>query len=140
MRHLIKYRLAGLFVIAVLLAGPYAWAEPGGAPAAPTDEWSVVGLGNPLTGSDLGGQNGRKDLTIDQSTNIDVGGVDIHLIDAKVDGNLAGENSSFDGSITGANYIDGGAFSNARGIATVIQNSGNQVLIQSQTVLDVTMK
>jgi hypothetical protein len=141
MRHLIKYRLAGIFVIiAIMLTGPYAWAEPGGTPTAmPADEWSVVGFGNPLSGNDLGGQNGRKDITIDQSTNIDIGDVDIHLTDAKVGGYLTG-NFMVEGSTNGANIITEGAFAGTSGIATVIQNSGNQVILQTQTILDVTMK
>ena len=145
MRHLIKYRLAGLFVIfAIMLTGPYAWAEPGSTPTAvPANEWSVVGFGNPLSGNDLGGQNGRKDLTIDQSNNINIGDVDIHLIDADLNGNNTNNNIVLhegSTSTTGANYLNEGAFANARGIATVIQNTGNQVIIQTQTVLDVTMK
>jgi len=139
MRNLIKYRLVGFLVIAVMLTGPYAWAEPGGTPTAvPADEWSVVGFGNPLTGNDLGGQNGRKDFTFDQSTNIDIGDVDIHVTDAKVDGNLTG--SFTNQSTNGANIITEGAFAGTSGIATVIQNSGNQVVLQTQTILDVTMK
>ena len=141
MRHLIKYRLAGLFVIAVMLTGPYAWAEPDGAPpATPANEWSVVGFGNPLSGNDLGGQNGRKDITIDQSTNIDIGDVDIHNTNANVSGNLTGNTLVLEGSTNGANTITAGAFAGTSGIATVIQNSGNQVILQTQTILDVTMK
>ena len=141
MRHLIKYRLVGLFVIAVMLTGPYAWAEPGGTPTAvPANEWSVVGFGNPLTGDDLGDQNGRKDVTIDQSTNIDIGDVDIHNTNANVSGNLTGNTLVLEGSTNGANTITAGAFAGTSGIATVIQNSGNQVILQTQTILDVTMK
>ena len=133
MRHLIKYRLAGLFIIAVMLTGPYAFAEPGSAPSAtPADEWSVVGFVNPLTGDDLVGQNGRKDIQI--------GDVDIHMTDAKVDGNVTGNSLVLERSTTGANYITEGAFAGTSGIATVIQNSGNQVVLQTQTILDVTMK
>jgi len=141
MRHLIKYRLVGLFVIAVMLTGPYAWAEPGGTPTAvPANEWSVVGFGNPLSGDDLVGQNGRKDITIDQSTNIDIGDVDIHNTNANVSGNLTGNTLVLEGSTNGANTITAGAFAGTSGIATVIQNSGNQVILQTQTILDVTMK
>ena len=141
MRHLIKYRLVGLFVIAVMLTGPYAWAEPGGTPSTTAaNEWSVVGFGNPLSGTDLGGQNGKKDVTIDQSTNIDIGGVDIHKTDANVTGNLTGNTLVLEGSTNGANTITAGAFAGTSGIATVIQNSGNQVILQTQTILDVTMK
>ena len=41
---------------------------------------------------------------------------------------------------TGGNSIDGSAFSGMNGIATVIQNSGNQVLIQNATVVDVIVR
>jgi len=126
MRHLIKYRLAGLFVVAILLAGSNAFAEP----AVPVDEWSVVGFGNPLAGSDLGGQNGREDIQI--------GDVDIHVTNANVEGNLTG--TFINQSTNGANTITGGAFAGTSGIATVIQNSGNQVVLQTQTILDVSMK
>ena len=141
MRHLIRYRLAGLFFIAVMLAGPYAWAEPGNTPTTvPAEEWSVVGFGNPLTGDDLGDQNGRKDVTIDKSTNIEIGDVDIHNTNANVSGNLTGNTLVLEGSTNGANTITAGAFAGTSGIATVIQNSGNQVILQTQTILDVTMK
>ena len=50
---------------------------------------------------------------------------------------IEGTNSHF---TTGANLIDGSAFSGMNGIATVIQNSGNQVLIQNATVVDVIVK
>nr|WP_257535307.1 hypothetical protein [Marinobacter adhaerens] len=38
---------------------------------------------------------------------------------------------------TGNNLIDGGAFQNMSGVATVIQNSGNQVVIQDTTQINV---
>jgi hypothetical protein len=39
--------------------------------------------------------------------------------------------------ITGNNLISGGAFANMNGVATVIQNSGNQVIIQDTTQINV---
>ncbi|WP_246069322.1 hypothetical protein [Marinobacter piscensis] len=39
--------------------------------------------------------------------------------------------------VTGNNLIDGGAFQNMSGVATVIQNSGNQVVIQDTTQINV---
>ncbi|MGH8117917.1 MAG: hypothetical protein ACREP0_03535 [Rhodanobacteraceae bacterium] len=38
---------------------------------------------------------------------------------------------------TGMNWIGGGAFGNAAGLPMVIQNSGNSVLIQNATVVNV---
>jgi hypothetical protein len=43
-------------------------------------------------------------------------------------------------SITGGNLIDGGSFANSSGFPTVIQNSGNGVLIQNSTILNVTIQ
>lgn len=43
-------------------------------------------------------------------------------------------------NVTGSNYINGGAFSGASGLPTVIQNSGNNVLIQNATILNVKMQ
>lgn len=39
--------------------------------------------------------------------------------------------------MTGNNLISGGAFANMNGVATVIQNSGNQVVIQDTTQINV---
>jgi hypothetical protein len=39
--------------------------------------------------------------------------------------------------MTGDNLINGGAFANMNGVATVIQNSGNQVVIQDTTQINV---
>jgi hypothetical protein len=42
--------------------------------------------------------------------------------------------------VTGNNSIADAAFSGASGLATVIQNSGNNVIIQNGTVLNLTLK
>ena len=39
--------------------------------------------------------------------------------------------------VTGNNVINGGAFQHMNGVATVIQNSGNQVVIQDTTQINV---
>ena len=41
---------------------------------------------------------------------------------------------------TGMNVISDGAFSGAAGLSTVIQNSGNNVLIQNATIVNVQLK
>jgi hypothetical protein len=41
---------------------------------------------------------------------------------------------------TGNNTIDGGSFAGAQGFPMVIQNSGNGVLIQNATILNVTIE
>ena len=42
-------------------------------------------------------------------------------------------------TISGGNVISGSAFDNAAGLPTVIQNSGNNVLIQNSTIVNVRM-
>ena len=43
-------------------------------------------------------------------------------------------------NVTGHNTITEGAFVGASGLPTVIQNSGNNVIIQNGTVLNLTVK
>lgn len=42
-------------------------------------------------------------------------------------------------NVTGANIIDHGAFANSVGMFSVIQNTGNNVLIQDSTIVNVTI-
>ena len=43
-------------------------------------------------------------------------------------------------STSGDNLFDGGAFAGAGGFSTVIQNSGNHVIIQNSTILNLQIK
>ena len=91
----------------------------------------VSGFGQALAGDNLGEESGR------QFTNIDA--VDLTLLsqsqDAKQEGNFI-----YGWTKTGNNSISDHAFDNMNGFATVIQNSGNQVLIQNDTIVNVTVK
>lgn len=52
--------------------------------------------------------------------------------------NLDGQlynNQAFD-NVTGSNFVTDGAFSGNSGLSTVVQNSGNNVLIQNATILN----
>jgi len=42
-------------------------------------------------------------------------------------------------NISGGNMVSGTAFNNAAGLPTVIQNSGNNVLIQNSTIVNIRM-
>lgn len=42
-------------------------------------------------------------------------------------------------NVSGGNVVSGSAFGNAAGLPTVIQNSGNNVLIQNSTIVNVRM-
>jgi hypothetical protein len=63
------------------------------------------------------------------------GGESVVVVRVKDDGEVNGNHA--DNVTSGLNAIDGGAFANASGITTVIQNSGSNVLIQNGTAVNV---
>ena len=63
------------------------------------------------------------------------GGEDDHQSNIVVDGTVDG--NSADRIVSGNNHVGSGAFDNANGINTVIQNSGTNVLIQNAMVVNV---
>lgn len=66
------------------------------------------------------------------------GGVDyLTLNGMNLKGELSGNEAN--NTVTGYNVIDSGAFANAVGINSVIQNTGNNVLIQDATIVNVTI-
>jgi hypothetical protein len=90
--------------------------------AAPAQSVYVDGLGTSVSGSILARSRGGIETTETMTLN---GSVD-HNTDNHV--------------VTGSNLIDGGAFSGAVGLPTVIQNSGNNVLIQTGVIVNVQFK
>jgi hypothetical protein len=66
------------------------------------------------------------------------GGEIVPISDATLTATL-GENT-ITGSITGTNSVGGSAFTGANGFFTVIQNSGNQVIIQDSTIINLTVE
>lgn len=62
------------------------------------------------------------------------GGTDTHLNENNTNGTVAGNVASQ--LTTGNNTISESAFSNSSGIPIVIQNTGNNVLIQNSTILN----
>lgn len=63
------------------------------------------------------------------------GGESVVVVRVRDDGEVNGNHA--DNVASGLNSIDGGAFANASGITTVIQNSGSNVLIQNGTAVNV---
>ncbi len=47
--------------------------------------------------------------------------------------------NTVNGGVTGNNTISSGSFSNAQGLVNIIQNTGNNVIIQSSTIVSMTM-
>lgn len=49
-------------------------------------------------------------------------------------------NNAVNGGVTGSNTVTEGSFGNAHGVVSLIQNSGNNVIIQNATVVNLTMQ
>lgn len=60
--------------------------------------------------------------------------INANILNAKLYDNAASDN------VTGHNTITGNAFAGASGLPIVFQNSGNNVIMQSGTVLNLTLK
>jgi hypothetical protein len=114
-RHLPASRAAALALLT--LATTMAYADPDAAP--PTDM-----LDRPVPEEQLESLRGGAESAVFNF---------MHL-QARLDNNVAILNS------TGSNAVTDGAFTNASGLATVIQNSGNNVLIQNATILNLQLK
>lgn len=69
------------------------------------------------------------------------GGTDTHVnnLNTQETNGTVSNNSNFSLG-NGANNLDGGAFGNSAGVNTVIQNTGNNVLIQNATIVHMTMQ
>jgi len=98
--------------------------QPIAAPQTVTDEAAlpallVAGMGRAIGADALDGFRGGDE--VDNKV----------IIDGSVTGNTA------DRIVSGSNTIQDGAFANANGISTVIQNSGSNVLIQNGMVVNV---
>lgn len=75
---------------------------------------------------------------VDNATLAGLSGGTMVIQDTTLTGTV--NNNSADRVVTGDNLITGGSLSAATGFPTVIQNSGNNVLIQNATVLNVQFK
>ena len=103
-------------IVVPVIAGVLALASPPGGPAP------VEGFGQALAGTALESMRGGES-------------VDTVIVDVDNTGNVDGNSAV--GTVGGPNAVTGGAFGNAAGINTVIQNSGANVLIQNGTAVNV---
>jgi len=72
-----------------------------------------------------------------QDLAISRGGAEV-INDLKSDG-VVSQNAAI-GVTTGSNLVTEGSFAGAAGFATVVQNSGNNVLIQNATIINLQVK
>jgi len=90
----------------------------------------VAGFGQAASDDLLSGESGGL------ATQIDKIFMQMNDVDMKAQ---MGDNV-LDSNVTGNNLISYDAFSDMNGFATVIQNSGNQVIIQSDLIVNVNME
>jgi len=134
-------RNAKVFITGLVLAGSMLFAQgaraeqPGLTLPQKTDTVDIADLGHAIPASDLEQQTGRNDM------NMTIG--DIGLFDNDLNQSANGYGNQIDNSgtiNTGWNIVKDNAFSNASGIASLIQNTGNQVIIQNSLILNLLMK
>lgn len=92
-------------------------------------EGDTLLLEEAVSEGDLSGQRG-------EGTVIDID--DITLNQTNLDGENFG--NSVTNSVTGGNFISGSAFNGANGMFDTIQNSGNNVLIQKATIVNISLE
>ena len=92
--------------------------------ALPGDGTLLNSLKKPVSAEQLGTQRGARDLGDFKVLNLN-----------DVRGSV--QNNSAIDVVTGSNMITNGAFSNVTGFPLVVQNTGNNVLIQNSTILNI---
>lgn len=107
-----------LLLLSCGIGGLASAADPV-VPAPPSLE--IAGIGKPMEAAALERLRGGDESVVEN--------------DIRVDGEVVGNTA--DHVISGTNIIDGGAFGNAAGVSTVIQNSGSNVLIQNAMIVNV---
>lgn len=105
------------FIVLSLMSGAPTWADQGADLSVPDQGLSMFGSAA-VADDQLDQLRGRQ--TVFNSN--------------EVDGQLY--NNEAVSNVTGSNFVTDGSFAGMSGFSTVIQNSGNNVLIQSATVLN----
>lgn len=125
MRIIIKLIVIGLVLLGDGLLADIALADKNNdlPPPAPDE---IAEFGTPVSDNFLSSLSGGQNMQIDN--------IDMLLNNMNVKSSLA-DNILYS-TTTGANIISDDAFSSASGISTVIQNSGNQVIINSAMILN----
>ncbi len=112
----LTYFLIGATVLSLNVFSPGAQADEEAGPA-------VGGFGAAIPDDQLAANRGGHTVEINSNN-----------LDATLTDNQAISN------ITGSNLITSGAFAGANGMNTVIQNSGNNVIIQNATILNLKLQ
>jgi hypothetical protein len=116
--------LATASVIAGVIAAPAFGGDEAGPRTARNVEPALVPLGRVVSDGELAAQRGGQD--------------DAQLSDMRSSARIT--NTSVTNASTGNNTITEGSLVNASGIPIVVQNSGNNVVIQNSTILNLQLK
>ncbi len=98
---------------------------PAAVPLAPPS--LSLGAAKPLSADALGEQRAKAKLEIDKIT-----------VNAPTQNGVVAGNAAIN-TTTGGNSIGGAALSGAAGLVSTIQNTGNNVLIQNSTIVNVSV-
>ena len=110
------------FATACLLFLNMQMATPALADDVSTPAMASSPMGDPVSDADLSGSRGGSALQISEMR-----------LDSKLLNNQAIAN------VTGSNFVTHDAFAGASGLSTVVQNSGNNVIIQNATILNLSL-
>ena len=121
-------------ILAVSVAPTCAWADDSSSsPDSTSSPVPVVATFNDamaLTAGELSASRAGKDIPADTGAQLQLNQNDLNAV---FTGNVA------TGNHTGDNTISAGAFMDASGFVTAIQNTGNNVLIQNATIVNVSI-
>jgi hypothetical protein len=119
---------AGLLLAAGVTRAEEPAIAAGAADEAADTVAAVLGAAEPLSETMLDGLNGKARIEIDK----------IQVNDQDLTGTVT-DNVAI-GNQTGQNTISTGAYTDAAGFITTIQNTGNNVLIQNATIINLTVE
>ena|SRR3989304_8472228 len=118
-----SFAAACLLFASIQMAAPALADDAGAIPATPEmANHEISAFGERVTDADLSKNRGGSALQINEMR-----------LDSKLYNNQAIAN------ITGSNFVTQDAFSGASGFSTVVQNSGNNVIIQNATILNISL-
>jgi len=111
-----RYLSQGIILFCFLAVVPVSYSD--------SDNEILILKESAISAEDLAGQSGKSDLDLQFQIN-----------DSEQNALL--QNNTLNNAVTGDNSISENALSGVSGIATVIQNTGNQVVIQGTTMVNV---
>ncbi|MCD0418889.1 hypothetical protein LOC51_16895 [Rubrivivax sp. JA1024] len=121
--------MAGVAALGMSLGGADARADPVDVPTPGTAAVAPGPAGGPTPAGLMGVEPLRPDVLAGER-----GGTEVH--NDMLSQGYVSDNQAVNVT-TGANFITEGSFSNAGGVPMVVQNTGNNVLIQNSTILNI---